>query len=101
VGGPLDRTYAVWGKPAEATLLTYFKEPIWEGHIPPKAADIHEALVQSLVSWHRKLRDYEDAELPTWVEAWEAKHPQDAAEARAILALEKAPARRIPKGEAR
>jgi len=58
-------------------------------------------VVQSLVSWHRKLRDYEDAELPPWVLEWEARNPQDAAEARAILAKEPAPARKIPKGEAR
>ena len=101
VGGPQDRTYAVWGKPAETTLRKYFREPIWEGHLPPRAEDIHEAVVQSLVSWHRKLRDYEDAELPPWVLGWEAGHPQDAREAQAILAKEPAPARRIPKGEAR
>lgn len=101
VGGPLDRTYAVWGKPAEATLRQYFREPIWEGHIPPKAENIHEAVVQMLVSWHRKLRDYEDAELPPWVVDWEARHPQDAAEALAALAKEPVPKRKIPKGEAR
>ena len=101
VGGPQDRTYAVWGKPAETTLRKYFREPIWEGHLPPRAEDIHEAVVQSLVSWHRKLRDYEDAELPPWVLGWEAGHPPDAREAQAILAKEPAPARRIPKGEAR
>ncbi|MBK8791459.1 MAG: hypothetical protein IPO28_15330 [Holophagaceae bacterium] len=59
VGGPTDRTYAVWGKPAEATLRKYFREPIWDRHLPPRAENIHEAVVQSLVSWHRKLRDYE------------------------------------------
>ena len=48
VGGPLDRTYAVWDKPAEATLRTYFRERIWEGHIPPRPQDLHEAMVQSL-----------------------------------------------------
>lgn len=101
IGGPRDRTYAVWGKPVEATLRTYFREPIWEGHIPPKAQDLHEAMVQSLVSWHRKVRDYEDAELPPWVMDWESRHPVDAAEARAILAKEPTPARKIPKGEAR
>ena len=101
IGGPRDRTYAVWGKPAEATLRHYFHEPIWEGHIPPRAENSHEAVVQALVSWHRKLRDYEDAELPPWVVDWEAGHPRDAVEARAILAKEPAPARKIPKGEAR
>jgi hypothetical protein len=101
VGGPEDRTYAVWGKPAEATLLKYFREPIWEGHIPPKDEDIHEAMIQSLISWHRKLQNYEDAELPPWVLDWEARHPHDAEEALAALALEPPPARKIPKGEAR
>jgi hypothetical protein len=101
VGGPSDRTYAVWDKPAEATLRKYFREPIWEGHIPPKAGNSHEAVVQALVSWHRKLRDYEDAELPPWVVDWEARNPMDAAEALAILQKEPAPARRIPKGKER
>ena len=101
VGGPLDRTYAVWGKPAEATLRKYFREPIWAGHIPPRAEDIREAVVQSLVSWHRKLRDYEDAVLPPWVLDWEARNPLDAVEALAILGKEPTPTRRIPKGEER
>ena len=101
VGGPQDRTYAVWGKPAEATLRKYFREPIWDRHLPPRPEDIHEAVVQSLVSWHRKVRDYEDADLPPWVLDWEARHPADAAEALAILMKEPAPARRIPKGEER
>lgn len=101
IGGRLDRTYAVWGKPAEATLVQYFHEPIWEGHIPPQAKDIHEAVVQTLVSHHRKVRDYEDAVLPPWVVAWEASHPADALEAQAILAKEPIPAHKIPKGDAR
>ena len=58
-------------------------------------------MVQSLVSWHRKLRDYEDAELPPWVLDWEAKNPGDAAEALAVLRKEPTPAHRIPKGEER
>ena len=101
VGGPQDRTYAVWGKPAEATLRRYFAEPIWEGHIPPRAQDIREAVVQTLVSWHRKVRDYEDAELPPWVVDWEARHPEDAREALAALALEPAPKQKVPKGKER
>jgi len=101
VGGPQDRSYAVWGKPAEATLRQYFREPIWEGHLPPRAENIHEAVVQSLVAWHRKLRDYEDAELPPWVVDWEARNPGDAAEALAIIMKEPPPSHRIPKGEER
>jgi hypothetical protein len=101
VGGSLDRTYAVWGKPAEVTLRKYFREPIWEGHLPPRPENIHEAVVQALVSWHRKVRDYEDAELPPWVQDWEAQNPGDTREALAILAKEPAPERKIPKGEER
>jgi hypothetical protein len=98
IGGPLDRTYAVWGKPAQATLEAYFRQPIWEGRIPPKPGDIHEAMIQSLAAAHRKVRDYEDAQLPPWVVDWEAAHPADAAEALAILAKEPVPAHKIPKG---
>ena len=58
-------------------------------------------MVQSLVSWHRKVRDYEDAELPPWVVEWEARRPQDAQEALAILALEPPPSHRVPKGAER
>ena len=58
-------------------------------------------MVQSLVSWHRKVRDYEDAELPLWMVAWEAQHPGDALEALAVLGKEPAPAHKIPKGEER
>ena len=101
VGGRQDRTYAVWGKPAEATLRKYFREPIWDRHLPPREEDIHEAVVQSLVSWHRKVRDYEDAELPPWVLEWEASNPGDAAEALAIIRKEPVPALRIPKGKER
>jgi hypothetical protein len=98
VGGPDDRTYAVWGKPVEKTLKAYFAQPIFEGHIPPKAQDRHDALIQTLVSDLRKERDYEDGALPAWARAWMEAHPQDAREARAIIALEPKPARKIPKG---
>jgi len=101
VGGPEDRTYAVWGKPAEATLLAYFALPIFEGHIPPKPQDRHDAVVQSLVSSLRKIRDYEDAVLPPWVVTWMAAHPGDEAEAQAFLALEPKPKHKIPKGRER
>jgi hypothetical protein len=101
VGGPEDRTYAVWGKPAEATLMAYFARPIFEGHIPPKPQDRHDAVVQSLVSSLRKVRDYEDAVLPPWVVTWMAAHPGDAAEARALVALEPKPLHKIPKGRER
>jgi hypothetical protein len=99
VGGPLDRTYAVWGKPAEKTLKDYFALPIFEGHIAPRPQDRHDALVQTLVSDLRKERDYEDGAMPPWATAWMKGHPEDAREAQAILAKEPRPARKIPKGE--
>jgi hypothetical protein len=101
IGGPQDRTYAIWGKPAEATVRAYFREPIFEGRIPLQEADRREALVQVLASHLRKVRDYEDAEIPAWVRGWRDSHPADWAEARAIVAREPLPARRIPKGSER
>ena len=98
VGGPEDRTYAVWGKPAEATLRAYFALPIFEGHIPPKAQDRQDALVQALVSALRKQRDYEDGALVPWVRDWMAVHPEDRAEAERLIALEPKPLAKIPKG---
>jgi hypothetical protein len=98
VGGPGDRTYAVWGKPVERTLRDYFALPVFEGHIPPRAQDRHDAVVQTLLSHMRKVRDYEDAPLPPWVERWCAEHPADRAEAQAFLDREPRPARKIPKG---
>jgi hypothetical protein len=101
IGGPGDRTYAVWGKPAEQTLGAYFHQPIWEGHVPPKPEDIREAVVQTLLSQERKARDFEDYKIPAWGKAWREKHPDDLAEARRRLSLEPAPKFRIPKGRAR
>jgi hypothetical protein len=101
VGGPLDRTYAPWGKPVEKTLRWYLHEPVFEGHIPPRPQDIHEAVVQSVAGALRKVRDYEDAELPAWVGDWRRSHPADWAEAQAILAQEPVPVNKIPKGRER
>lgn len=101
IGGPTDRTYAVWGKPAERTVLDYFALPIFEGHIPPKPENIHEAVVQSLAAQLRKVRDFEDGHLAPWAEAWFLQHPGDEAAARAELAKEPVPARKIPKGKER
>ena len=98
VGGPEDRTYAVWGKPAEKTLKDYFARPIFEGRALPSAEVLHVALLQVLVSNLRKERDYEDGAMPDWVHAWMIAHPDDAGEARAILAQESRPHRKIPKG---
>jgi len=100
-GGPDDRTYAPWGKPVEAVLRWYFREPIFEGHIPPRPENIREAVIQSLAAQLRKERTYEDAERPAWVEQWRNAHPQDWSEAEAIVAREPVPARKIPKGHER
>ncbi|MGA2082264.1 MAG: hypothetical protein ABSH53_16880 [Holophaga sp.] len=99
VGGPGDRTYAVWGKPAEATLRAYFALPIFEGQRPLGPADEREAVLQSLVGALRKVRDYQDASIPPWVQDWMAAHPADRAEAERILAQEPVPAHKIPKGK--
>jgi len=98
VGGPEDRTYAVWGKPAEATLRDYFAEPIFEGQGRGMAQARHEAMIQSLVSGLRKQRDYEDGALPPWAVAWMAAHPQDRAEAERCIQGEPAPRTKVPKG---
>ncbi|MBS1767070.1 MAG: hypothetical protein JST05_06675 [Acidobacteria bacterium] len=100
-GGPGDRTYAPWGKPAEATLKEYFAEPIWEGQGVPKPEDIRDAMLQTLEAQDRKVRGYEDYALPAWSVQWRKDHPQDAADAAAIVAKEPAPARKVKKGEER
>ena len=101
VGGPLDRTYAPWGKPVEEALLWYLHEPIFERQIVPKPKDLHAAMVETLASHLRKLRDYEDAALPPWVLDWRAAHPVDFGAAERIVSLEPIPARKIPKGKER
>jgi hypothetical protein len=98
VGGPEDRTYAVWGKPAEATLRAYFALPIFEGQRPLQAQARRDAVLQSLVSCLRKVRDYEDAVMPPWAEAWMAAHPEDRTEAERLIALEPRPKHKVPKG---
>ena len=99
VGGPDDRTYAVWGKPAEATLKAYFALPIFEGRLPLQDRDQHAAVIQSLVSNLRKVRDYEDAPLPAWAGAWMAAHPGDRVEAEQFISREPVPLHKIPKGQ--
>jgi hypothetical protein len=100
-GGMDDRTYAVWGKPSESTLKAYFAQPIWEGHIAPKAEDIHTAVIETLKSHARKARDFEDYTEPHWVAEWRKAHPQDWTEAQAALAKEPPPPRKVPKGKER
>lgn len=100
-GGLEDRTYAPWGKPVEKTLLWYFHEPIFEGHIPPSPKNVQEALIQVLAASQRKERDYEDAVRPAWAEAWRLKKPEDWEAARKIVQAEPPPAKKIPKGSER
>jgi hypothetical protein len=99
VGGPDDRTYSVWGKPAEATLRDYFALPIFQGQRPLQDKDRRDAVVQSLVSNLRKVRDYDDATMPAWAEAWMAAHPADRDEAVRLIGLEPKPAHKVPKGK--
>jgi hypothetical protein len=100
-GGLQDRTYAPWGKPVEETLRWYFAEPIFEGHTLPKPEDGREAVIQMIAAARRKVRDYEDASIPAWIEAWRVSHPQDWDETSAILAKEPIPLKKIPKGQER
>jgi hypothetical protein len=100
-GGPGDRTYAPWGKPVEATLRWYFREPIFEGRIPVTPQLVDEALVQTLASCIRKDRQYEDAPLPAWVKTWREQHPEHWKAALEALKGEPIPARKIPKGQER
>jgi hypothetical protein len=99
VGGPDDRTYSVWGKPAEATLRDYFALPIFQGQRPLQDKDRRDAVVQSLLSNLRKVRDYDDAAMPAWAEAWMAAHPADRDEAVRLIGLEPKPAHKVPKGK--
>ncbi len=101
VGGPQDRTYAVWGKPVERTLRSYLAKPIFEDRIPLQDLHRDEALVQILASYHRKLRTFEDAEMPAWVPAWEQAHPHQARAVAELLAREPMPLRKVPKGSER
>jgi hypothetical protein len=101
VGGPLDRSYAPWGKPVEQTLGWYLHEPIFEGHISPSPKDLQDALLETLASHLRKVRDYEDAVLPPWVLDWRSRHPQDFAEAEQIVSREPRPQHKVPKGRER
>jgi len=100
-GGLEDRTYAPWGKPVEQTLRCYFAQPIFEGHILPRPEDGHEALVQMITAARRKVRDYEDASIPPWIEEWRLQHPKDWGETTTILSQEPVPVKKIPKGQDR
>jgi len=97
-GGLEDRTYAPWGKPVEKTLRCYFAQPIFEGHKLPRADDGHVAIIQMIAAARRKVRDYEDASIPPWIEEWRLRHPRDWDETTAILSLEPVPLKKIPTG---
>ncbi len=101
VGGPQDRTYAIWGKPVEQTVLNYFAQPIFEGHIPPKQSDIDTAVIESLVAQKRKERDYADGKIAPWADQWMKEHPLDRKTAQEIVDREPAPKKKIPKGRER
>ncbi len=101
IGGHGDRTYAIWGKPVESTLKTYFAKPIFENRIPLENRNRDEALIQVLASHHRKLLQYEDAKMPAWVPKWEQVHPEHAKAVAAILASEPKILRKVPKGSER
>lgn len=98
-GGMEDRTYAPWGKPVQATLEWYFKEPVHT--IPPQQAQdkIQESVQQTIAAALRKERDYEDGALPDWIKAWCKSHPEDWNRAKALIASEPIPAKKIPKGQ--
>ncbi len=98
-GGPGDRTYAPWGKPVEASLRWYFAEPIFQTDRPTPPELLEEALLQSLVAAERKNRQYQDGNLPVWVEDWKQSHPDDWAKVEANLAREPRPSKKIPKGQ--
>ena len=98
VGGPNDRTYAIWGKPVEKTVTDYFALPIFEGHIPPRQGDIDEAVVQSLAAQLRKERDYEDGKRAPWAVQWMKDHPEDEILAWGILDQKPRTGKKIPKG---
>jgi hypothetical protein len=101
VGGPQDRTYAIWGKPVEKTLLDYFSLPIFEGHIPPKQSDIQTAVIESLVAQKRKERDYADGQIAPWADQWMKEHPLDRQAVQEIVDREPVPKKKIPKGRER
>lgn len=98
VGGPLDRTYAIWGKPVERTVLDYFALPIFEGHIPPKQSDIHTAVIESLVAQKRKERDYADGKIAPWADQWMKEYPLDRMAVQEVVDREPVPKKKIPKG---
>jgi hypothetical protein len=98
-GGPEDRSYAPWGKPAEASLRWYFAEPIFESAALASPELLKEAVTQTLLAAERKNRRYEDGALPGWVGDWKRAHPEDWTRVESILVAEPRPARKIPKGQ--
>ena len=98
-GGLADRTYAPWGKPVEETLRAYLAQPLNLGEVALDPKTLHEAMIESLTAAGRKEREYEEGQLPPWVEDWKRQHPEDWAEAKAILMKEPPPRRKIPKGQ--
>ena len=89
IGGPNDRTYAVWGKPAEITLKTYFSLPILKNKNPHIADYQHIAIIQSIASHFRNLNKHRHTTaIPLWAKKWLSTHPQDKIEVDKIMAAE-------------
>jgi hypothetical protein len=88
IGGPEDRTYSVWGKPAEATVKNYFALPIFKKEDPRLVEYQHKAIIQSLASHFRIIKRYPCNSIPHWVKSWMLSHPQDKTEVESLLLSE-------------
>ena len=91
IGGPNDRTYAIWGKPAEATVKAYFALPIFNKKDPHLVEYQHNAIIQSLASHLRILNNHHCTALPHWVKVWMLTHPKDKAEVEKLIASDLKP----------
>lgn len=90
VGGITDRTYAIWGKPSELTLKTYFALPIYK-YKQSNSALIearHYAIIQTIASHLRKHTSHKKTPMPIWIKQWLIEHPTDGLEAEKIVRLE-------------
>lgn len=91
IGGPEDRTYTVWGKPAEATVRTYFALPILKKQDKRLAEYRHNAIIQSLASHLRLFKSRKHVAMPPWAQSWMLDHPKDKEEIEKIIASESVP----------
>ena len=88
VGGPEDRTYSVWDKPAEATLRSYFYLPIFKKSDISTTKERHDAIIQTLISNLKKVKKYKRVTIPLWAKKWIEAHPEDLVEAKRMIASE-------------